>query len=71
MAQRLTTEIRQSLFVALMGAEDFEHAAERLALVAAGSKKGPEEACIVLFHCAVREKVPNPFYEHVGTTFFF
>merc|ERR1712137_760139 len=27
--QRLSTELRQSLFVALMGAEDFDHASER------------------------------------------
>merc|ERR1712190_403404 len=49
-----------------MGAEDFEHATERLALVAASTKIGVSEACLVLFHCAVREKVPNPFYEHVA-----
>merc|ERR1711972_253917 len=53
-------------FVAVMGAEDFEHAAERLALVAASAKAGVDEACLILFHCAVREKVPNPFYEHVA-----
>jgi len=66
-AQRLSTELRQSLFVALMGAEDFEHATERLHTVTVGSKKnGQAEACLVVFHCAVREKAPNPFYEHVA-----
>eukprot|EP00933_Yihiella_yeosuensis_P037760 TRINITY_DN31756_c0_g1_i1.p1 TRINITY_DN31756_c0_g1~~TRINITY_DN31756_c0_g1_i1.p1 ORF type:complete len:518 (+),score=127.32 TRINITY_DN31756_c0_g1_i1:129-1682(+) len=65
-AQRLSTELRQSLYVALMGAEDVEDAAERLSLVAASAKIGTAEACIVLFHCAVREKVPNPFHTHVA-----
>mmetsp|Transcript_90961 Transcript_90961/g.164255 ORF Transcript_90961/g.164255 Transcript_90961/m.164255 type:complete len:667 (-) Transcript_90961:112-2112(-) len=65
-AQRLTTELRQSLYVALIGAEDVEDAAERLCLVAAGAKAGISEACVVIFHCAVREKVPNPFYVHVA-----
>lgn len=65
-AQRLTTELRQSLFVALMGAEDFEHAADRLAHVAAGSKQGVNEACLIVFHCAIREKAPNPYYEHIA-----
>eukprot|EP00931_Biecheleriopsis_adriatica_P016020 TRINITY_DN1195_c0_g1_i1.p1 TRINITY_DN1195_c0_g1~~TRINITY_DN1195_c0_g1_i1.p1 ORF type:complete len:755 (+),score=209.22 TRINITY_DN1195_c0_g1_i1:53-2317(+) len=65
-AQRLSSEIRQSLFVALMGAEDFEDAAQRLSLVASGAKSGVGEACIIIFHCAVREKVPNAFYAHVA-----
>eukprot|EP00932_Pfiesteria_piscicida_P016922 SRR837773.3828.p1 GENE.SRR837773.3828~~SRR837773.3828.p1 ORF type:complete len:220 (-),score=61.11 SRR837773.3828:29-655(-) len=49
-----------------MGAEDFEHAAERLCEVATTAKAGVAEACLVVFHCAIREKVPNPFYEHVA-----
>ena len=66
-AQRLNTELRQSLFVAVMGAEDFKHSADRLAQVAATVKSGPSEACLILFHCAVREQSPNPFYEHVAS----
>jgi len=66
-AQRLNTGFRQSLFVAVMGAEDFKHAADRLAQVAATVKSGPSEACLILFHCAVREQSPNPFYEHVAS----
>jgi len=64
--QRLSTELRQSLFVALMGASDVEHATQRLATVACGAKSGAAEACVVLFHCAIREKAPNAFYEHVA-----
>merc|ERR1711933_204819 len=62
----LSTELRQSLFVALMGAEDYEHAAERIFAMATSAKSTPSEACLVVFHCAVREKAPNPFYEHVA-----
>lgn len=65
-AQRLTSELRQSLFVALMGAEDFQDAAERLSLAASAAKAGCVECCIVLFHCAIREKAPNAFYSHVA-----
>jgi len=64
--QRLSSELRQSLFAALMGAEDYEHAAERLSQVASGAKLGVADTCIIIFHCAVREKMPNPFYEHVA-----
>lgn len=64
--QRLSTDLRQSLFVALMGAQDFEHAADRLLFVAQTAKAGFDEAGLVLFHCALREKSPNPFYEHVA-----
>eukprot|EP00930_Biecheleria_cincta_P084386 TRINITY_DN73871_c0_g1_i1.p1 TRINITY_DN73871_c0_g1~~TRINITY_DN73871_c0_g1_i1.p1 ORF type:complete len:491 (-),score=98.01 TRINITY_DN73871_c0_g1_i1:344-1777(-) len=67
-AQRLSSELRQNLFIALMGAEDAEDAAERVLLVASAAKTGIGEACIVLFHCAVREKAPNPFYTHVAST---
>lgn len=65
-SQRLSTELRQNLFVALMGAQDFEHAADRILLVAQTAKAGVDEACLVIFHCAIREKAPNPFYEHVA-----
>ncbi|OLP89564.1 Suppressor of glycerol defect protein 1 [Symbiodinium microadriaticum] len=65
-AQRLTSELRQSLFVALMGAEDFQDAAERLSVAASAAKAGCVECCIVLFHCAIREKAPNAFYAHVA-----
>jgi len=64
--QRLTSELRQNLFVALMGADDFQDAAERLSVAATGAKAGCLECCIILFHCAVREKAPNPFYAHVA-----
>lgn len=64
--QRLSTELRQSLFVAMMGAEDYEHAASRVSQVAGTAKLGVAEACVIIFHCAVRERVPNPFYEHVA-----
>lgn len=57
-AQRLTSELRQNLFVALMGAEDFEDAVERVILAAGAAKNGHSEACVVLFHCAIREKKP-------------
>mmetsp|Transcript_65858 Transcript_65858/g.137516 ORF Transcript_65858/g.137516 Transcript_65858/m.137516 type:complete len:474 (-) Transcript_65858:168-1589(-) len=66
--QRLNTDLRQSLFVAIMGAEDFEHAAERLVEVSATAKAGIAEACLIVFHCAIREKAPNPYYEHVATS---
>eukprot|EP00913_Durusdinium_trenchii_P020645 g19388.t2 len=65
-AQRLTSELRQNLFVALMGAEDFEDAVERVILAAGAAKNGHSEACVVLFHCAIREKKPNAFYAHVA-----
>ncbi|CAE7611440.1 sgd1 [Symbiodinium natans] len=65
-AQRLTSELRQNLFVALMGAEDFQDAAERLSVAASAAKAGCGECCVVLFHCAIREKAPNAFYGHVA-----
>ena len=58
-AQRLTSELRQNLFVALMGAEDFEDAVERLIVASTSAKNGHAEACVVLFHCAIREKKPS------------
>eukprot|EP00438_Fugacium_kawagutii_P029000 Skav204714 [mRNA] locus=scaffold1549:85841:88039:+ [translate_table: standard] len=65
-AQRLTSELRQNLFVALMGAEDFQDAVERISLAASGAKTGCAEACVVVFHCAIRERKPNAFYAHVA-----
>lgn len=65
-AQRLTSELRQNLFVALMGAEDYEDAVERVSMAASGAKTGSAEACVVLFHCAIRERKPNAFYAHVA-----
>lgn len=53
--QRLTTELRQGLFAALMGAEDYEHAVDRLCVVAGVAKAGPQEACVVVLHCVLRE----------------
>merc|ERR1719215_1731351 len=46
-AQRLTTDLRQNLFVALMGAEDFEHATDRVCQVAMSAKIGIADACLV------------------------
>merc|ERR1711933_341891 len=40
--------------------------ADRVCTVAVGSKANVPEAVTVLFHCAIREKMPNPFYEYVA-----
>ncbi|ORY48861.1 ARM repeat-containing protein [Rhizoclosmatium globosum] len=66
--QRMTTDIRRSIFVALMSAEDFVDAYEKLMRL--GLKQKQEREIVrVLLHCCTNEKTYNPYYYLVGTKF--
>ncbi|KAJ3028887.1 UNVERIFIED_CONTAM: suppressor of glycerol defect [Siphonaria sp. JEL0065] len=67
-AQRMTTDIRRSIFVALMSAEDFVDAYEKLMRL--GLKQKQEREIVrVLLHCCTNEKTYNPYYYLVATKF--
>ncbi|KAI9330182.1 hypothetical protein BDR26DRAFT_1011420 [Obelidium mucronatum] len=67
-AQRMTTDIRRSIFVALMSAEDFVDAHEKLMRL--GLKQKQEREIVrVLLHCCTNEKTYNPYYYLVATKF--
>ena len=59
--QRMNTDVRRSIFIAVMSSTDFNDAYVRLMKL--GLKKSQElEIPKVLIHCAGAEKVYNPFY---------
>lgn len=59
--QRMNTEVRRSIFIAIMSANDYNDA--YLRLMKLRLKKSQElEIPKVLIHCAGAEKVYNPFY---------
>ncbi|KAJ3076203.1 suppressor of glycerol defect [Podochytrium sp. JEL0797] len=67
-SQRMTTDIRRSVFVALMSAEDFVDAYEKLTRL--GLKQKQEREIVrVLLHCCTNEKTYNPYYYLVATKF--
>ncbi|KAI8620199.1 armadillo-type protein [Chytriomyces sp. MP71] len=67
-AQRMTTDIRRSIFVILMSSEDFVDAYEKLMRLNLKSKQ-EREIVRVLLHCATNEKTYNPYYYLVATKF--
>jgi len=60
-AQRMTTDQRRGMFIAIMGAEDVRHAVARVSELIKKPKQ-VEEAVTVLLHCCITEKAYNPFY---------
>ena len=59
--QRMNTDVRRSIFIAVMSATDYNDAYVRLMKL--GLKRSQElEIPKVLIHCAGAEKVYNPFY---------
>ncbi|EPX71448.1 eIF4 binding protein [Schizosaccharomyces octosporus yFS286] len=62
---RLNTGVRTSIFVALMGAEDYIDAWDRILKLRLKKVQQPEIAYVIL-HCASSEKMYNPFYALVA-----
>jgi len=64
-AQRMNTDIRRKVFCALMGAEDYLDAVDRvLSLGLRGAQE--REISRVLVDCCLQEKAYNPFYRLVA-----
>ncbi|KAJ5965631.1 hypothetical protein N7481_012345 [Penicillium waksmanii] len=60
-AHRMNTDVRRSIFVAIMSANDFQDAHVRLMKLRL--KRAQEfEISRVLIHCAMEEEVHNPYY---------
>lgn len=64
-AQHMNTDVRRRIFVAMMGAQDYVDAADRIAKLRLKKGQQPEVAR-VLVHVAGREKAPNPYYALLG-----
>ncbi|KAF5097589.1 hypothetical protein D0Z00_002347 [Geotrichum galactomycetum] len=64
--QRMNTDIRRAIFVALMSSEDYVDACDRLQRLKLKSKQ-EREIPRVLLHCLCSEEVYNPFYAVVAT----
>ena len=64
-AQHMNTDIRRRIFIAMMGAQDYVDAADRIAKLRLKKGQQPEVAR-VLVHVAGREKAPNPYYALLG-----
>ncbi|EPY53339.1 eIF4 binding protein [Schizosaccharomyces cryophilus OY26] len=62
---RLNTAVRTSIFIALMGAEDYIDAWDRILKLRLKKVQQPEIAYVIL-HCASNEKTYNPFYALVA-----
>lgn len=63
--QRMNTDVRRSIFIAIMSATDYKDAHLRLQKLRL--KKAQElEIPKVLIHCAGAEKIYNPFYSFVA-----
>lgn len=63
--QRLNTDIRRAIFVALMGAEDYIDACQRIDKLHLKNKQAREVPHVIL-HCCGNEKVYNPYYSLVA-----
>lgn len=63
--QRLNTDIRRAIFVALMGAEDYIDACVRIDKLRLKSKQEREIPHVIL-HSLVNEKLYNPYYALVA-----
>ncbi|XP_055348322.1 nucleolar MIF4G domain-containing protein 1-like [Paramacrobiotus metropolitanus] len=66
--QRMNTDVRKAIFCAIMGAEDFSDAFERIVKL---NLKSAQEAEVihVLIHCILNEKHFNPYYAFVMDKF--
>ncbi|KAK9480362.1 armadillo-type protein [Lipomyces japonicus] len=64
--QRMNTDIRRAVFIAIMGSEDYVDANERLMRLKL-KRVQEREIPRVLLHCCANEKDFNPFYAYVAT----
>ena len=64
-AQRMNTEVRRALFVAIMGADDYKEAHSRVGALRLKKAQLPEVARVLL-DCCAREGAFNPFYALLG-----
>lgn len=64
--QRMNTDIRRAIFVALMSSGDYVDAVDRLEKLKLRSKQ-EREIVHVLLHCCSMEPIYNPFYALVAT----
>ncbi|KAK9236863.1 hypothetical protein V1525DRAFT_405586 [Lipomyces kononenkoae] len=63
--QRMNTDVRRAIFVALMGSEDYVDANERLMNLKL-KRAQEQEIPRVILHCCGNEKDFNPFYVYVA-----
>lgn len=63
--QRLNTDIRRAVFVALMGAEDYIDACQRIDKLHLKNKQAREVPHVIL-HCCSNEQTYNPYYALVA-----
>lgn len=63
--QRMNTDVRRAIFVALMSSDDYVDACERLRRLALKNKQEREIPRIIL-HCCGSEEVYNPYYALVA-----
>lgn len=63
--QRMNTDVRRAVFVALMGARDYVDASDRLRQLRLRSKQ-EREIVRVLLHCCAMENAYNPYYSLVA-----
>ncbi|KAK9448157.1 uncharacterized protein V1518DRAFT_385909 [Limtongia smithiae] len=63
--QRMNTDVRRAVFVAIMGAEDYVDANERLMRLKL-KRTQEREIPYVLLHCCAGEKEFNPFYAYLA-----
>lgn len=59
--QRMNTDIRRAIFVAVMSSEDYVDAYERIQKLHLKNKQ-ERDIPLVILHCVASEKVYNPFY---------
>lgn len=64
--QRMNTDVRRAVFVALMSSEDYVDACDKLERLKLKSKQEREIPRVIL-HCCCNEEVYNPFYQVVAT----
>ncbi|KAA8900348.1 hypothetical protein TRICI_006220 [Trichomonascus ciferrii] len=64
--QRMNTDIRRAIFVALMSSEDYVDACDRMQKLKLKSKQEREIPRVIL-HCCSNEEAYNPFYALVAT----
>ena len=63
--QRMNTDIRRSIFVVLMSANDYTDAFEKMVKLGLKGKQEREMVRVVL-DCCGQEKFYNPYYAHVA-----
>ena len=67
-SQKMNTDIRKSIFIALMGGEDYVDSFERILKLNLKDKQ-ERDIIRVLVHCCLKEKTFNPFYGLVAQRF--